>query len=44
MAASTGMSPAYIIYGESLHMTIDYLNGLHSVQAAQDQVKKWEYI
>ena len=44
MAESTGMSPAHVTYGQSLHMTIDHLDGMHPVQAAQDQVQKWENI
>ena len=38
VAESTGMSPAHVRYGQSLWMPIDHLDGMHSVQAAQDQV------
>ena len=41
---SAGMSPAHIMYGQSLRMPIDHLFGMHPVQAAQDQVQKWESI
>ena len=44
VAESTGMSPAHVTYGQSLHMLIDHLDGTHPVQAAQDQVQKWEDI
>ena len=44
MAELTGMSPAHIMYGQSLRMPIDHLDGMHPVQAAQDQVQKWENI
>ena len=44
MAESTIMSPAHITYGQSLRMLIDHLDGMHPVQAAQDQVQKWEEI
>ena len=44
VAESTGMSPAHVTYGQSLHMPIDHLDGMHPVQAAQDQVQKWENI
>ena len=44
VAESTGMSPAHIMYGQSLRMPIDHLDGMHLVQAAQDQVQKWENI
>ena len=44
VAESTGMSPAHVMYGQSLRMPIDHLDGMHPVQAAQDQVQKWENI
>ena len=44
VAESTGMSPAHVTYGQSLCMPIDHLDGMHPVQAAQEQVKKWEDI
>ena len=44
VAESTGMSPAHVTYGQSLRMPIDHLDGMHLVQAAQDQVQKWEDI
>ena len=44
VAESTGMSPAHVTYGQSLCMPIDHLDGMHPVQAAQDQVQKWEDI
>ena len=44
MAESTSMSPAHVLYGQSLRMPIDHLNSVHPVQAAQDQVHKWEDI
>ena len=44
VAESTGMSPAQIMYGQSLRMPIDHLDGMHPVQVAQDQVQKWENI
>ena len=44
VAESTGMSPAHVMYGQSLWMPIDHLDGMHPVQAAQDQVQKWEEI
>ena len=44
VAESTGMSPAHVTYGQSLHMPIDHLDSMHPVQAAQDQVHKWENI
>ena len=44
VADSTGMSPAHVMYGQSLQMPIDHLDGMHPVQAAQDQVQKWEDI
>ena len=44
VAESTGMSPAHVMYGQSLRMPIDHLDGMHLVQAAQDQVQKWENI
>ena len=44
VAESTGMSPAHVMYIQSLHMPIDHLDGVHPVQAAQDQVQKWENI
>ena len=34
MAESTGMSPAHVMYGQSLRMPIDHLDGMHPVQAA----------
>ena len=44
VAESTGTSPAHVTYGQSLCMPIDHLDGMHLVQAAQDQVQKWENI
>ena len=44
VAELTGMSPAHVMYGQSLRMPIDHLDGMHPVQAAQDQVQKWEII
>ena len=44
VAESTGMSPAHVMYGQSLHMPIDHLDVMHPVQAAQHQVQKWENI
>ena len=44
VAESTGMSPAHVTYGQSLSMPIDHLDGMHPVQVAQDQIKKWEDI
>ena len=44
VAESTGMSPAHVTYGQSLRMLIDYLDGMHPVQVAQDQVQKWKDI
>ena len=44
VAESTGMSPAHVMYGQSLRMPIDHLDGMHRVQAAQDQLQKWENI
>ena len=44
VAELTGMSPAHVTYGQSLQMPIDYLDGMHPVQAAQDQVQKWEEV
>ena len=41
---STGTSPAHVTYGQSLRMPIDHLDGMHPVQAAQEQVQKWEDI
>ena len=40
VAESTGMSPAHVMYGQSLQMPIGHLDGMHPVQAAQDQVHK----
>ena len=44
MAESTGMSPAHVMYGQSLRMPIDHLDDMHPVQTAQDQVQKGENI
>ena len=44
VAESTGMSPAHVMYSQSLRMPIDHLDGMHPVQVAQDQVQKWEDI
>ena len=44
VAELTGMSPAYVTYDQSLRMPIDHLEGMQPVQAAQDQVQKWEEI
>ena len=44
MVESTGMSPAHVTYDQSLRMPTDHLNGMRLVQAAQDQVQKWEEI
>ena len=44
VAESTGMSPAHIMYGQSLRMPIDHLDSMHPVQAAQEQIQKWEDI
>ena len=44
VAELTGTSPAHVTYGQSLRMPIDHLDGMHPVQAAQDQVQKWENI
>ena len=34
VAESTGISPAYITFGQRLRMPIDCLDGMHPVQAA----------
>ena len=34
IAESTGMSPAYVTFGQHLRMPVDCLNGMHPVQAA----------
>ena len=44
VAKLTGMSPAHIMYEQSLRISIDHLKGMHPVQVAQDQVQKWEDI
>ena len=44
VAELTSMSTAYIMYGQCLRMLIDHLDGMHPVQVAQDQIKKWEDI
>ena len=31
---STGMSPASVTFGQCLRMQVDYLDGMHPVQAA----------
>ena len=31
---STGMSPAYVMFGQCLRMPVDCLDGMHPVQAA----------
>ena len=41
IAESTGKSPAYITFGQRLRMPVDCLDGMHPVQAAQDQIKHW---
>ena len=41
VAELTGMSPAYVMFGQHLRMPVDCLDGMHPVQAAQDQVKHW---
>ena len=38
VAEATGMSPAYFTFGQHLQRPVDCLDGMHSVQAAQDQV------
>ena len=43
-AESTSMSPAHVMYAQSLQMLIDHLDGMHPVQAAQYQVQKWDEI
>ena len=44
VADANGMSPAYFTFGQHLQMPVDCLDGMHPVQAAQDQVKHWETI
>ena len=44
VAKSNSISPAHMLYGQSLQMPINHLDGMHPVQAAQDQVQKWEEI
>ena len=44
VAEATGMLPAYFTFGQRLRMPVDYLDGMHPVSAAQDQVKHWEAI
>ena len=34
IAESTGMSPAYVTFGQRLRMPVDCLDGMHPVQAA----------
>ena len=34
IAESTGMSPAYVTFGQCLRMPVDFLDGMHPVQAA----------
>ena len=34
IAESTGMSPAYVIFSQHLRMPVDFLDGMHPVQAA----------
>ena len=41
---ATGMLPAYFTFGQILQMPVDCLDGMHPVQAAQDQVNHWESI
>ena len=41
VAESIGMSLAHIMYGQSLRMLIDHLDGMHLVQVAQDQVLRY---
>ena len=33
IAESTGMSPAYVMFGQHLQMPVDCLDGMHLVQA-----------
>ena len=33
VAESTGMSPAYVMFGQRLRMPVDCLDGMHPVQA-----------
>ena len=39
---STMLSPAHVTFGQALRMPVDHLDGLHPVQAAQDQVRSWQ--
>ena len=34
IAELTGMSPAYVAFGQRMQMPVDCLNGMHPVQAA----------
>ena len=34
VAELTGMSPAYVMFGQHLKMPVDCLDGMHPVQAA----------
>ena len=34
VAESTGMSPAYVMFGQRLRMPVDFFDGMHPVQAA----------
>ena len=34
IAKSTGVSPAYVMFGQCLWMPVDCLDGMHPVQAA----------
>ena len=34
VAELTGMSPAYVTFGQCLRMPVDCFNGMHPVQAA----------
>ena len=41
---STEVSPAAFTYGQSLHMPVDHLDGLHPNQAAQTSVEMWHHL
>ena len=41
VADSIGVLPAAFIYGWSLRMPVDHLDGLHPNQAAQTTVETW---
>ena len=38
---STGMSPAFVVYGRSVRLPVDLLDGVQPVQHAQDTVDNW---